>query len=200
MKIFKIASFLSMIIIFQSCIAFIINGGMLGVLLYSTKILAEDSHQSINKEDDNILRDCISITLSRNKQIKSNSNVHINVEVYGGEVLLTGQSPTIKIIQLVENLIKGINGISKIYNYIHIKNSITLIDKTKDLWISTKIRTRFLLHKPKIRMSHLKMITEDREIFFLGEVTKREADLIVNIAKQIHGVKKVYTIFHIKKS
>ena len=63
-----------------------------------------------------------------------------------------------------------------------------------DTWITTKVKTRMLKDKA-LDVTRIKVITENGEVFLLGVVSRDQADLAVDIARNTAGVRKVVKVF-----
>lgn len=142
--------------------------------------------------DDNILKIHIYHALYHNKQIKNNTRI-INT-IYKGNVLLTGQAPSAFLSQEVIKIVSNIHGVKNIYNAIRLDQPISYYNILLDLFISNQIRINLFIHK-NMHISKIKVISENREIFLLGEVTTEEGKNAEKIAKNVKGVKQVFTAF-----
>ncbi|URJ32251.1 division/outer membrane stress-associated lipid-binding lipoprotein [Blochmannia endosymbiont of Camponotus sp.] len=142
--------------------------------------------------DDSILENHIAHALKKNKHIKKSTR--IKNTVYQGNVLLTGQTPSMSFAEEAIKIIIKINGTKNIYNAIRQDKPICIQSIFTDAWISTQIRLNFFI-KSDIHASNIKIITENKEVFLLGQVTHEESKSAEKIAKTIDGVKNVFTAF-----
>lgn len=145
--------------------------------------------------DDNVLKIHIYHALYRNKQIKDTARI-VNT-VYQGNILLTGQSPSIFLIQEAVKIVSNINGIKNIYNAIRLEKPISFQSILLDSLLSNQVRLNLFIQK-NIHMSNIKVIAENQEIFLLGEVTREEAIHAEKTAKNTIGVKNTFTVFTYK--
>lgn len=142
--------------------------------------------------DDNILENHITHALKKNKHIKKSTR--IKNTVYQGNVLLTGQTPSMSYAKEAIKIVMKINGTKNIYNAIRQDKPICTQSILTDAWISTQIRLNFFI-KRDIHASNIKIITENKEVFLLGQVTHEESKYAEKIAHAIYGVKNVFTAF-----
>jgi len=155
-------------------------------------------HRTISHtlEDTNIANK-ISDKLSKIEDVRLNS--HIDVTVFNGVVLLTGQSPNSQTRTQAGEIAKSTSGVFKVYNEVTMQAPTSSLTRTSDSWITTKIRTE-MLAKQNLKSSTIKVITESGTVYLMGIVTKEQADIAVDIARQVAGVQKVIKIFEYKKA
>ncbi|WHL25033.1 MAG: division/outer membrane stress-associated lipid-binding lipoprotein [Candidatus Blochmannia vicinus] len=142
--------------------------------------------------DDNILETHIAYSFNKNQHIKKFTR--IKNTVYQGNVLLTGQAPSISFVEEAIKIVTKINGTKNIYNAIRQGTPICLQSIFIDTWISNQIRLSLFLKKD-IHASSIKIITENKEVFLLGQVTHLEGKYAEKIANTTNGVKNVTTAF-----
>lgn len=151
-----------------------------------------DSRSIGTQLDDSILKAHIYYTLHQNKQFKQITRV--TSTVYQGNVLLTGQAPSLYWIQEATRQVKKIQGVKNIYNAIRQNQSISFQDIIIDILISNQIRFNLFTQK-NTNISKIKVITENKEVFLLGTVYPEEGFHAEKIAKIANGVKNVFTVF-----
>ena len=115
-----------------------------------------------------------------------------------GNVLLIGQAPSKALKAHAEALISKISGIKVIYNEIRLGGVITVGSQTSDSWLTTKIKVK-LYNSSAIPVGSIKVVTENDEVFLIGQASKAQADAAVDIARNVNGVRKVIKVFEIKK-
>ncbi|CAD83578.1 possible lipoprotein [Candidatus Blochmanniella floridana] len=149
-----------------------------------------DSRTIGSQIDDNILKIHIYHALQKNKQIKQSTRI-INT-VYQGNILLTGQSPSTELSNQAIQIVMHIDGVKKIYNAIRQSQPISLQNILLDCLISSQIRFNLFTQK-NVHINNIKVISENREIFLLGKLTLEERIYAEKVAKNIRGVKNVFT-------
>lgn len=121
-------------------------------------------------------------------------NTHISVTCFNQVVLLTGEATTPEYRQQAEELVKADPRIKRIYNQITIKGPTSSLSRASDSWITAKIKTQMLATKG-LKSGTIKVVTENGTVYLMGIVSHYQADITVNIARQVSGVQKVVKIF-----
>lgn len=119
---------------------------------------------------------------------------HIEVTVFNRIVLLTGQCPTQEWRQDAEQIASSVPNVAKVYNQITIQGPTSSLTRTSDSWITTKIKTQMLATED-LKSSSIKVVTENGDVFLMGIVKRQQAEVAVDIARQVSGVQKVLKIF-----
>ena len=130
-----------------------------------------------------------------NEQIKEKT--HLEVTCFNGIVLLTGEAPSVELRQLAESLVNSVPNIKRIYNQITLKGPTSALTQASDTWITTKIKTQMLATKG-LQSGTIKVITENGTVYLMGIVSREQADIAVDIARQVAGVQRVMKIFQYK--
>jgi len=125
---------------------------------------------------------------------KYGSNVHINVTSYNRNVLLTGEAPSDAAKADIGNLVKGVENVRNVINEISVGPTSTYGSRSSDTLITSKVKGRFI-DVGKFQVNHVKVITENRVVYLLGLVNRKEADNAVEIAGSTSGVRKVVKVF-----
>ena len=84
--------------------------------------------------------------------------------------------------------------VTKIHNQIRIGNITGITTRTHDSWLTSKVKTR-LLTEDTISANDIKVVTENGEVFLMGLVSQQEANLAVDLARNVSGVVKVIKVF-----
>lgn len=121
---------------------------------------------------------------------------HINVISFNGVVLLTGEAPTAEVRQRMEEKVRAIRDVRKVYNEITIAAPSAFASHASDAWITTKAKASLF----KVKLEHfdptrVKVHTENGTVYLMGLVTRAEADAVVDQVRQISGVQRVVKVF-----
>lgn len=119
---------------------------------------------------------------------------HINVTCFNQVVLLTGEAVAPELKAQAEEIAKSVPDIERVYNQIVIMAPSSQLTRTSDAWITTKIKTQMLATKG-LESSTIKVVTENGTVYLMGIVSRDQADIAVEIARQVSGVQKVIRIF-----
>ncbi|TGZ98096.1 division/outer membrane stress-associated lipid-binding lipoprotein [Rodentibacter pneumotropicus] len=182
----KLAFILSASILLQGCVAAVLGGAAAG-----TKV-ATDPRTMGTQVDDETLEFKVENTLDKDEQIKSEARV--NAVSYSARVLLIGQVPSENTKETATGLAKGVDGVVDVYNELRVNPKITIGQISKDSWITTQVKSKMLVDD-RVKSTDVKVITENGEVFLLGNVTQAQADAAAEIASKISGVQKVVKVF-----
>ncbi|MBU2870192.1 BON domain-containing protein [Colwellia sp. E2M01] len=130
--------------------------------------------------------------INKEKALSKNSNLQI--VSLNGTVLIVGQAANTYLRDLAITTIQDIPDIVTIHNQIRIGPNVSAFTKSNDIWITSKVKSA-LLANADINTDDFKIVTEDSEVFLMGLVTQREADIAVDITRNINGVDRVYKAF-----
>ncbi|GGZ14051.1 MULTISPECIES: division/outer membrane stress-associated lipid-binding lipoprotein [Shewanella] len=169
--------------------------GCAGAMMAGTvsgAVMLNDERPIGTQLDDTNTEFRISSVFSTDEELKSQCN--ISGISMNGNVLLIGQAPNSRLrdkaVQLVQDLKLG----GKIHNQIRIGNPVSFTTRSNDTWITTKVKGRMLNDK-NLDMTRIKVVTENGEVFLLGVISREQADLATDIARNTSGVRKVIRMF-----
>lgn len=118
---------------------------------------------------------------------------NISITAYNKDLVVTGQVPKVEDKQLVSKILQKIKGARRVFNELTIGANVGLAQSMKDSWITSKIRARMIAAND-INPRAFKIITEMGVVYILGDVKKAQARIVVDIARNTTGVKKVIRI------
>lgn len=122
---------------------------------------------------------------------------HIEVTVFNRVVLLSGETPNPAWRQQAGEIASSVSGVSRVYNQLLIQGPASALTRTSDSWITTKIKSE-MLAASNLKSGSIKVVTENGVVYLMGVVSRQQADLAVDIARQVIGVQKVIKIFQYK--
>jgi osmotically-inducible protein OsmY len=126
--------------------------------------------------------------------IKDNAAVTVNV--YNGQVLLTGQAPMQAMIIEVAKGATAVQNVTKVHNQVRLGSPIPATSTMNDVWLASKIKT-IMLADERIPLFKLVLVVEDSEVFIMGLLTKAEAAAAVDAARNVDGVLKVIRVMEL---
>lgn len=188
LSIISLLLILFVMFILQACSSML----AIGTAAFVTTTTWNDPRTIGTQLDDNILEKYITHTLNKYQHIKKKTRI-INT-VYQGNVLLTGQTPSLSLSEEAVQIVANIHGTRKIYNAIRQGQPICLQSIFSDIWISNQIRLNLLINQ-NVRASNIKVITENKEVFLIGQVNYSEGQYAEKLANTINGVRNVFTAF-----
>lgn len=123
-----------------------------------------------------------------------NDQTHVDVTCFNRVVLLTGEAPTADLRQKVENIAHSTPNVERVYNEITIQGPTSSLTRTSDSWITAKIKSQ-MLATADLKSGTIKVVTENGSVYLMGMVSHQQADMSVDIARQVSGVLRVVKIF-----
>ncbi|NQY62157.1 MAG: BON domain-containing protein [Alteromonadaceae bacterium] len=195
MKLLKAAAITSMlagISLLQGCIAAAV------VTIVGGATVANDQRSLGNQIDDQKIEIVAHNELAKEQNLVDNTNLQV-VSV-NGSVLIVGQAPNTYLRDHAIKTLNKVSGIVQIHNQIRIGNIVSIATRTNDIWLTSKVKAALiakdgLLNKGGLDSSNVKVITENGEVFLMGLMTKTDANIAVDIARNVGGVNRVFKIF-----
>jgi len=123
---------------------------------------------------------------------------HIEVTSFNQIVLLTGQTTTEEYKEQAGDLARTVPEVNRVYNEITIKGPTSSLTRASDSWITAKIKTEMLATEG-LKSGTIKVVTENGAVYLMGIVTKDQAGMAVDIAREVSGVQRVVKIFQYTK-
>ncbi len=185
-KSMRIASILMLVSALQGCAVATVVAVTAGATMVADR-------RSFSKQiDDQSIEFTAHNELAKQKALAKNTNLHV-ISV-NGSVLIIGQAPNTYLRDLAIKSIEDVPDIVVIHNQIRIGSNTAVSTKSNDIWLTSRIKSA-LLATNAVNAKDIKVVTENSEVFLLGLVTKEEANVVVEIARNINGVSRVYKAF-----
>lgn len=182
----KLAILLGATIFLQGCVAAVIGCGAVAAKV------ATDPRTTGTQIDDETLEFKVENAVEKDAQIKAEGRV--NAVSYNGRVLLIGQVPNSDVKDTATALAKGVKGVNEVYNELTVSSKISFAQISKDSWLTTQVKSKMFVDG-RVKATDVKVISENGEVFLLGNVTQSQANAAADIASKISGVKKVIKVF-----
>lgn len=119
---------------------------------------------------------------------------NVNVVSYNGIVLLIGQVPSEELRTLAAQTAAKIKRVRRVHNELTIVGKTSLLVRSNDGWISTKVKSKLALSNA-IDSGRILVVTENGVVYLMGIVTSTEADAATNVARETNGVQRVVRVF-----
>lgn len=181
---------LSALLCLSGCVAPIIMGGAAATAMVATREKGIGGTMS----DSNI---CTKVKMNL---YNFNVDLHakVSVSVQNQEVLLTGVVPNPSWPQEAERLAKSVEGVKNVINHIETEGDETLGSMTSDSWITTRIRSKLLFENDLYSLNYT-IETANGTVYLTGiGQNEEEINRVVEIARNIGGVKKVVNLVKVK--
>ena len=166
---------------------FVIGGAMVGGALVAT----DRRTSGAQLEDEGI-------ELRSNARIRETigDRVHVNVNSYNRQVLLTGEVPTAQDRQQIEQLVSKVENVRSIINELGVLGNSTLPQRSSDSLVTGKVKAG-LVDAKDLYANAFKIVTERGTTYIMGRVSKREADRATEIARSVVGVQRLVRVLEI---
>ena len=129
-------------------------------------------------------------TVNVNKAHPDLKAANINVNVFNGVVLLTGQVENNDLRMLAGRTAQQVQNVRQVYNEIQVRGKVSLLASSNDAWLSTKVRSTLLANK-EIDSGRINIVTENGVVYLMGLLTRAEAERAADVTRSIGGVQKV---------
>ncbi len=185
MKMYKVLTLLLVSIMLSGCAGLFVAGAA------TTVNLVTDTRTTKEIWNDNSLESEVAGMSNKAPYV---GQVRVVASSQRGTVVLMGQAKTQALSNQLEAQVKGLKGVKRVYNQIRIKDPISFTSVSNDSWLTTKVKSA-LLTDERLNGVKVKVITEDKEVFLLGYVSKEHADVATEIARNVSGVNQVIRAF-----
>ncbi len=171
--------------VIHGCAAIVVGGAATGVMM------ADDRRKAgVYLEDEEIeLR-----AMDRLRGHFPEKTVSVSVTSFNHQVLLTGQVPDQETKTRVQEVIRVIPNVAKVYDETTVSGVTSLTSETNDVSITTKVKAR-LVQSNKVSSNHVKVVTEASIVYLMGLVTREEGEEAAQIAASTKGVTRVVKVF-----
>jgi len=136
----------------------------------------------------------IELRISNRISEKYGDKVHVNVTSYNRVVMLTGEVPTQEIRDELDKSISGLAGVRGVTNETKVGPHTAYSARANDSAITGKVKARFV-DANRFNAVHVKVVTEDSNVYLLGIVTEKEGNNAAELARTTAGVRKVIKVF-----
>jgi osmotically-inducible protein OsmY len=121
-------------------------------------------------------------------------DVHINVNSFNRQVLLTGEVKDEAMKAAVEREVKAIENVASVVNELQVAGPASYTSRSNDALITTKVKAS-LVDMKTISATSFKVVTERGVVYMMGRVTEREGRVAADVARNVSGVAKVVKVF-----
>lgn len=115
---------------------------------------------------------------------------------FKGYVLVAGEVPTKALKEQVNGVLRGIEGVRRIYNELEVGPNSDTEARANDAWLTSKVKTA-LLFASDTPSGRVKVVTENGVVYLMGLLTAEEAERVANEAAGVIGVKRVVQLFEL---
>jgi osmotically-inducible protein OsmY len=120
--------------------------------------------------------------------------VHVNINSFNRQVLLTGEVPNEAAKQTAEQVLSRVDNVKGVVNELAVMGSTSLTQRSSDTLVTAKVRAS-LVDAKDLYVSAFGVVTERGTVYLMGRVTTREADRATQMVRSIAGVQRVVRMF-----
>lgn len=175
-------------LLLSACVPAVVGGAAA-----STAWVAQDKRTTGTIIDDQTIELKIQQEMDEYEFLNLNANAHINIISYNNIVLLVGQVPSSGAKEKIGEIARDTQEVRKVYNELEVQSPSSLMTRTSDSWITTKIKTSSGFKK--INPLHSKVVTENGVVYLMGIVTREQAEQLTELARTTSGVQRVVRVF-----
>ena len=156
------------------------------------------SHKRTLKKywNDKQLDRAITREIKRDSQLKTVARraIHVNVTVFNGVVLLTGEVPLQNQIARIIDIASSYAASRQVINRIELAGKSNFNSRANDVLLTAQVRAS-VLDSEYLDGHKIKVVTERANVYLMGTLTREEADIAAEIARSISGVVRVVKVF-----
>lgn len=179
----KIVLFLLLSSFLTSCVAVFVAGAA-GMVVY-------DRRSMVMLESDARIFYKINTAITANPRFRDS---HIVVSSFNQIVLLVGEASSEELRLLAEKIAHTVPNVQRVYNEIAVQPAVPFAQLSQDSWITGQVRG-LMLTKKGLESGSMRVVTENSIVYLMGIATQEQANLAVNVARQVRGVNKVVKVF-----
>ena len=119
---------------------------------------------------------------------------HLAIVSFNGVILIAGQVANEALRSKASAAAQNLQRVRKVHNELTVGGPISLVARSNDSWLTTKVKTR-LLASDQAYGTKVKVVTENGVVYMLGMISRNQADIAVDVASQVYGVQKIVKVF-----
>ena len=180
----RLVGLLLIVSLLAGCVAAVVAGAAAGTLVYDRRSVA-------TIESDTRIFHTIHKTIVNDPRFRDS---RIIVVSFNKVVLLIGQTPDASLRGVVQRIARNAPAVRRVYDEIMVAEPLNLSSRTKDSLLTGQIRS-LMLNKKGLESGSIRVVTEGGTVYLMGVVTNEQANLAVDVARQVNGVQKVVKVF-----
>jgi osmotically-inducible protein OsmY len=167
----------------QGCVPLVFAGGAaLGVLIGTDPRPAETIKGDVD----------LGNRIGANINDTWKDQVHVNVNIFNGNVLLTGEVPDADAHNRVQQIAQSQPGVRRVYNATVVGPVSSTTDRLNDTQLTTRVKTSIISQSGSDSAGlHLVVVTERKVVYLLGIAKPDVADRAAKAASEVSGVEHV---------
>jgi osmotically-inducible protein OsmY len=135
------------------------------------------------------------VTVNMKSMVPAFKDAHFNVISHNGVVLLVGQVQSEALKRRAGEIAAAASAqVRRVHNELEVAGKSTLLVRTNDSWLSTKVRTQMAANE-NVPSGKIRAITENGTVYLMGMLSQAEGDRAALLARNVSGVSKVVKVF-----
>jgi osmotically-inducible protein OsmY len=144
-------------------------------------------------EDQNILLKAIQL---RDKDEALHEQANIGIDVFNLQVLLTGQTQNMAVVNSFKRQVEGIPSVRGVFNEVIVGAESTFGEATSDAYLTTKVKLAlFNVDIDDFDPTRVQVTSSQGSVYLMGLLTPAEADAVTEKVRFVGGVKRVVKLF-----
>jgi osmotically-inducible protein OsmY len=122
---------------------------------------------------------------------------HLNINVYNGAVLVTGETPNEEIRNKIISTIRVIRGVKLVHDNLAIAYPSDFDSRSNDAQMTDQIKTALsqIRSLPDFDSEMVKVVVENATVYLMGRVRREEGIVVINVVRHQPDVKQITTVF-----
>ncbi len=135
------------------------------------------------------------IIVNMKSQEPAFKKANFDVISHNGVVLLVGQVESNELKNKASEIAsQASTKIKRVHNELEVSGKISLLSRSNDVWIATKVRTLMLTNN-EVPSSQVRVIAENGAVYLMGLIEQSGGDNAAQLARSVSGVTKVVKVF-----
>lgn len=183
-----LGTLLTTTLLLNACVPLVVGGAA------TTASVAHDRRTTGSVVEDQSIK--LRIRNALNKDPELSKQAHINITSFNGIVLLSGEAPTSAMHKRAGDIARRAEKVRRVHNELQIAAPSSMMSRTSDSWITTKVKSSLLAIKQKgFDPTRVKVVTENGTVYLMGLLTRSEADAVTEEARKNKGVQRIVKLF-----
>jgi osmotically-inducible protein OsmY len=122
---------------------------------------------------------------------------HINVNVYNGLALMTGEVPSIAIKNQILDIVRVIPHVRMVRDNLVIAPPSDATARANDALLTAQVNAALMqIHTlPNFDPAMVKVVTENSVVYLMGRVSREEGGVVINVTRLQPNIKQIITVF-----
>lgn len=123
-------------------------------------------------------------------------SANVSIDVFNGQVLLTGEAENFELVEAFRSRILGIEKVRAVFNEVIVGAEATWSDATADAYLTSKVKlSLFDIDIDGFDPTRVNVTSSGGSVYLMGLLTVAEAEAVTEKVRYISGVKRVVRLF-----